>query len=354
MSDDTSTVAASWRQPLVATGLTLAIGFLLVLLVSDRPVAAYEQLILGNFSTSANIGNLLNRMTPVLLIGLGIVFAFRAGIFNVGGEGQLFLGAVTAAALAINLPDLPGPVMVLACASGGIVAGGIWAWIPALLKVKLDVDEVVTTLMLNFVATLLTSYLVTGVLRDKTAYGAVSMPIKESAWLPSLPGIPYADWGLVVALVAVVVSWVVLFRTVWGASVRAAGSNARFASAVGIKSGRDVIVAMAVSGAFAGLAGAIYVLGTGHRFEQNFSPGLGLIGLTVALMGREHPVGVLFASLFYAMMLNGSALMQLETDVPRSLVDLITAVLVLLMTVRLRRRVVRRRPRHVSATEGTS
>jgi len=340
---DIATPGSSWRQPLAATVLTLVVGFILVALVSDRPVAAYEQLILGNFSSTANFANLLNRVTPVLLIGLGVVFAFRAGIFNVGGEGQLFLGAIASAALAIKLPDLPGPVMVLTCLLGGIVAGAFWAWIPGVLKVRFEVDEVVTTLMLNFVATLLTSYLVAGVLRDKDAYGAVSVPIQKSAWLPALPGLPQADWGVVLALVAVVASWVVLFRTVWGASLRAAGTNARFAESVGVKAGRDVIAAMMVSGAFAGLAGAVYVLGTGHRFEQNFSPGLGLIGLTVALMGREHPFGVLLASIFYAMMLNGSALMQLETDVPRSLVDLITGVLVLLMTVELGRRVVRRR-----------
>lgn len=336
-------LSGSWRQPLLATVLTLALGFLLVLAVSDQPLRAYYELLVGNFTSAANIGNLLNRLTPVLLIGLGIVFAFRAGVFNVGGEGQLFLGAVTAAALGMSLPPMPSVLMIGVCVLGGTVAGALWAWIPAVLKVWFSVDEVVTTLMLNFVATLLTSYLVAGVLRDQTAYGAVSRPIDESARISSLPGLPNADWGLVVALVAVLASWIVLFRTVWGASLRAAGTNPRFAEAVGVKASRDIILAMMTSGAFAGVAGAFYVLGTGYRFEQNFSPGLGLIGLTVALMGREHPFGVLLASLFYAMMLNGSALMQLQTDVPRSLVDLITGILVLLMTVTIGRRALRRR-----------
>lgn len=332
------TFPTAWRQPLVATALTLAIGFVIVLFVSDQPLLAYDQLLLGNFSNAANIGNLLNRVTPLLLIALGIVFAFRAGVFNVGGEGQLFLGAISAATVALYGPALPGPLMVLACIAGGVVAGAVWGWIPALLKVRFQVDEVVTTLMLNFVATLFTAYLVAGPMRDKAAYGAVSKTLPESSWIPRIPGLGNADWGLVIAVVLVPVAWVVLFRTVWGASLRAAGTNARFAATVGVKANRDVVVAMLISGGLAGLAGAVYVLGTGHRFEQNFDPGLGLIGLTIALLGREHPFGVLFASIFYAMMLNGSALMQLQTDVPRSLVSLITGILVLVMTVSIRRR----------------
>lgn len=344
MSTTRLSVPTTWRQPLIATGLTLVIGFVIVLFVSDQPFKAYDQLLLGNFSSSANIGNLLNRVTPLLLIALGIVFAFRAGIFNVGGEGQLFLGAISAATVALHAPNLPAPVMVFVCLVAGILAGAMWGWIPAILKVRFSVDEVVTTLMLNFVATLFTAYLVAGPMRDKTAYGAVSKTLPESSWIPRIPGLGNADWGLVLALILVPLAWIVLFRTVWGSSLRAAGTNARFAETVGVKASRDIIMAMLISGGMAGVAGAIYVLGTGHRFEQNFDPGMGLIGLTIALLGREHPFGVLFASVFYAMMLNGSALMQLETDVPRSLVSLITGILVLVMTVSIRRRRTRKVP----------
>lgn len=331
-------LAASIRQPLLAVFLTLLIGFVIVVLVSDRPVAAYQELLLGNFASPQHIGNLLTRTVPILLIGLGIVFAFRGGVFNVGGEGQLYLGAVSSAAVGLALPEVPGPLLIPLCLVAGVIAGAAWGWIPGVLKVKLGIDEVVITLMLNFIAMLLTGYLVSAPLRDPTAYGATSKMLPEQAFLGAVPGLSNVNIGFLIALALIPAAWFLLFRTVWGADLRAAGTNLRFAETVGVNAKRNVVLGMMLSGGLAGLAGAIYVLGTGHRFEQNFSPGLGLIGLTVALLARVHPVGVIFAALFYAMMINGSALMQIETSVPRSLVSLLTGVLVLIMTVEIRRR----------------
>ncbi|MEU9508601.1 ABC transporter permease [Micromonospora sp. NPDC048170] len=326
------------RRPLIAVLLTLVFGFLLVVVVSDDPVLAYEQLFLGNFSSPANIGNLLMRTAPLLLIATGIVFSFRAGIFNVGAEGQLYVGAISAAAVALSLPTLPAVPLIVVSMVAGMAAGAALAWIPGQLKVRLNVDEVVTTLMLNFIALLLTSYLVSKPLRDPTAYGATSRLLPSQSFLPQIPGLPTANIGFLIALVMVPVAWLVLFRTPWGAELRAAGSNLRFAEAVGVRAKSQIIRAMLVSGSLAGLAGSIYVLGIGHRFEQNFSPGFGLIALTVALLARLHPVAVLLTSLFYAAMLNGAAYMQITTDVPRSLVSLLTGLLVVLMTVEFRRR----------------
>jgi simple sugar transport system permease protein len=189
--------------------------------------------------------------------------------------------------------------------------------------------------MLNTIVLYFTSYLVNQVIRDTTAYGAVSQMVPEGIWLPSLPGVPNATSGILAAVVLALLSWLILFRTKWGAELRAAGTNLRYAEAIGIPAGRRVTDAMLLAGGFAGLAGALYVLGIGHRFEQNFSPDYGLVALTCALLARIHPVGALFTALFYAMMLNGAAYMQISTDVPRSLVDLLTGLLVLLMTARV-------------------
>ena len=321
---------------LTAIAVTMVLGFLLVWAIADEPVLAFRELLFANFDSWANFALFVNRATPIALIAIGIVFAFRAGVFNVGGEGQLYLGAMSATVAALFLSDLPGVLLLPVCILAGVVAGGIWGWIPAVLKVHLAVDEVVSTLMLNFVALLFTSYLVNHPLRDTEAYGALSRKVPESVWLPGIPGIPNASIGFLVAVVLAVVSWIVLFRTEWGAEVRAAGTNLRFAEAIGTPGSRRVIEAMIIAGAFAGLAGALYVLGIGHRFEQNFSPLYGLIALTVALLARIHPVGALLTSLYYAMMLNGAAYMQIATDVPRSLVLLLTGLLVLFMTARLR------------------
>lgn len=326
----------SLRAPLTAIALTLGLGFLLVASITDDPVRAYRDLLFANFDSLSNFALFLNRATPLALIAIGIVFAFRAGVFNVGGEGQLFAGAITAAMIGIALPDLPAPILMPLVILGGISAGAVLGWVPGVLKVRLGVDEVVVTLMLNTITLLFTSYLVNQVIRDPKSYGAISLTVPSSIWLPSIPGVPNATSGFLIAVLVAAVSWVLIFRTVWGADLRASGSNPRHAAAVGIPAGRRVISAMLVAGGLAGLAGALYVLGIGHRFEQNFSPDYGLVALTCALLARIHPVGALFTALFYAMMLNGAAYMQISTDVPRSLVDLLTGLLVLLMTARLR------------------
>ena len=315
----------------------LLAGFLLVLAISSDPVLAYRDLLLANFYSASNFALFVNRLMPLMLIGLGVALSFRAGVFNVGGEGQLYLGAIAATAASLGVPNLPRPLGLGAALAAGVAAGACYGWIPGALKVWLEVNEVVSTLMLNFIALLLTEYLVTNALRDPTAYGAVSFVIPRSAWLPEIPGLPGATSGALIALMVAPVVWLALFRTEWGAKLRAAGSNPRFAVTVGVDAGRLVMLSMLFSGGLAGLAGAFYVLGIGHRFEQNFSPAFGLAGLTVALLARLHPIGLIVTAAFYALVLNGAAYMQIDTDVPRSIVALLTGMLVLMMTVRPRR-----------------
>jgi ABC-type uncharacterized transport system permease subunit len=323
------------RAPVAAIALTLAIGFVLVAAITDEPVRAYRDLLLANFDSLSNFALFLNRATPLTLIALGVIFSFRAGVFNVGGEGQLYAGAITATVIGVFLSGLPAVVLFPLVVVGGILAGALLGWIPAVLKVRLAVDEVVTTLMLNIIVLLFTSYLANQVIRDPTSYGAVSALLPQKIWLPAFPGVPGATSGIIVAAVLSVVSWVALFRTEWGAQLRASGTNLRFATTIGVPADKRIIMAMLLAGGFGGLAGTLYVLGIGHRFEQNFSPNYGLVGLTCALLARIHPIGALATALFYAMIINGAAYMQISTDVPRSLVNLLTGLLVLLMTARL-------------------
>ena len=322
--------------PIFAIALALFLGFILVTAISDDPVLAYRELLLANFDSLANFSLFLNRATPLLLIALGVVFAFRAGVFNVGGEGQLYAGAIATTVIGVSLAGLPAPLLFSLALVSGIAAGAALGWVPAVLKVRLGVDEVVTTLMLNIITLLFTSYLANQVIRDPTSYGAVSRMLPEAIWLPALPGVPGATSGILVAIVLAMLAWIALFRTERGAQIRAAGSNLRFATAIGIPADRRIVGAMLIAGGFGGLAGALYVLGIGHRFDQNFSPDYGLVGLTCALLARIHPIGAVATAIFYAMMINGAAYMQIATEVPRSLVDLITGLLVLLMTARLR------------------
>jgi simple sugar transport system permease protein len=337
MIGETKRLARAMAGPVAIVAAVLAGGFVLALIISSDPVTAYRDLLFANFYSRSNFALFVNRTMPLLLIGLGVVFSFRAGVFNVGGEGQLYFGAMAAAATALALPSAPSPLGALASIGAALAAGALWGWIPGVLKVRLDVNEVVSTLMLNFIALLTTEYLVTHPLRDQTAYGAVSFVIPRGAWIPEIPGLPGATSGAIVAVLIAPLAWLVLFRTEWGANLRAAGSNMRFAEAVGVDAGKQIVLAMLISGGLSGLAGAFYVLGIGHRFEQNFSPAFGLIGLTVALLARLHPIGVLATAAFYALVLNGAAYMQIDTDVPRSIVGLLTGFLVLFMTARPRR-----------------
>ncbi|PTE10258.1 ABC transporter permease [Mesorhizobium helmanticense] len=323
------------RAPVAAIALTLAIGFVLVAAITDEPVRAYRDLLFANFDSLGNFALFLNRATPLTLIALGVIFSFRAGVFNVGGEGQLYAGAIAATVVGVFLSGLPAIVLFPLAVAAGILAGAFLGWIPAVLKVRLAVDEVVTTLMLNIIVLLFTSYLANQVIRDPTSYGAVSQMLPQKIWLPAFPGVPGATSGIIVAVLLSIVSWVALFRTEWGAQLRASGTNLRFARTIGVPADRRIITAMLLAGGFGGLAGTLYVLGIGHRFEQNFSPDYGLVGLTCALLARIHPIGALATALFYAMIINGAAYMQISTDVPRSLVDLLTGLLVLLMTARL-------------------
>jgi general nucleoside transport system permease protein len=328
---------ASALGPVWAFLAVLCAGFLLILAISSDPLLAYRDLLLSNFASASNFALFLNRLMPLLLIGLGVIFSFRAGVFNIGGEGQLYLGAIAAASVALALPNLPHALALALPIAASVLAGAVYGWIPGALKVGLEVNEVVSTLMLNFVALLLTEYLVTNPLRDPVAYGAVSYVVPHSSWLAEIPGLPGSTVGSIVAIAIAPIAWVSLFRTAWGANLRAAGSNMRFAETVGVHGKRLVLQAMAISGGLAGLAGGFYVLGIGHRFEQNFSPSFGLVGLTVALLARLHPIGLVATAAIYALILNGAAYMQIDTDVPRSLVALLTGILVLIMTMRPRR-----------------
>lgn len=326
-----------WPSAVTAIG-ALLVGWLIVLAVSDNPIPAYGSFLFGSFSSWSSLGNALARATPLILIALGVVVSFRAGIFNVGGEGQLYVGALAGSVSGLAVVDvLPGPLVAVVVCLAAAAVGAAWAWFPGVLRARLGLNEVVTTLMLNFVAILLTGYLATDVVRDTEAYGASTAALPDAALLPTIINGSSMTLGFFLAvLVAVVVAFVVS-RTTWGIELRTVGTNPRFAEAVGYDHRRILVQSMMVAGALAGLAGAFEVLSPLARFNHNFSPELGLLAITVALLGRLNAWGALLAAIFYALLLNGSAIMQLVSDVPRAIVSVVAALIVLLVTARLRR-----------------
>lgn len=271
----------------------------------------------------------LVRAVPLIVIGLGLALAFRGGAFNIGGEGQFYAGAIAATWIGLSVGGLPPPLAIAAVLSGAVLAGSLWVAIPVLLRVRYGVLEVISTLLLNFVAEALTSLLVQGPLQESQGIYPQSDPIAGAARLPLLPGTRlHAGLGLAVAG-ALLLHWI-FRRTLWGFQLRAVGLGPRAAEIAGrIDSRRMAALALALSGAIAGLAGGVEVAGVSYALFQNLSPGYGFTAIAVALLGRLHPLGVVLAGVLFGALEAGAGAMQREAGVPAVAVYVVEAVAIL-------------------------
>lgn len=342
MSGDSAQARRELLRMLAVVGVALALGFGITLLVSDEPVAAYAALLTGplpRFSleqglaiTNINrVGNWLEESTTLVLLGLAVALVFRARQFSLGAEGQLLLGALAAAVVALYVP-LPAPYhLFLALAAAG-AAGFLWGLLPGVLKAYLAVDEIVSSLMFNVIALQLADLLLYQWLRDPAASFVATPPFPPSAVLPLLIPGTRVTWMLALMGAAVWFTWLLLERTPFGYELKMLGANRRFAEYGGIDTRRAIALSMAVSGILAGLAGAHLSLGLLQRLTLNLSAGLGFEGIVVALLARNDPRGVLVAGLFYGYLRTGAQIMERSSDVSREVVLLIQAVIILLIT----------------------
>jgi ABC-type uncharacterized transport system permease subunit len=340
------TVARRWAVVAVGPLLPFVVALLLagvVLVATGRDVGEIFSLLLEHsFGGGDALANTLAQTTPVLLTGLATAFAFRSGVFNIGVEGSLYVAAFAAAWVGFTFLGLPGPVLLVAAIGVAALVGATWALVPGYLKARWQVDEVVTTLMLNFVAINLTSYLVNGPFLAVGTANSMSPLVAPQARLASLAPPSQMTVGLVIALVLAVGYWFVFRRTTMGYELRTAGDNPRFAAASGISLFRVVMTAMLVSGLVAGLAGGVQVLGVNYRFIDRFSPGYGFTGIAVALLGRNTAVGCVLAALFFGALSSGGATIQLFTSIPLDLIDLLAGTVMVFAVVDLVRLVRRR------------
>lgn len=320
-------------QPVVAILLALIIGAVVILAIGENPLQAYGELFFSSFRTPFGISGLIAQVVPLLVLSAGVIISFRAGFFNIGGEGQLFIGAFTGAWAGFTFVDLPGPILTIVVLFFGLLGGMIWGMIPGALLAFWRVDIIVTTLMMSSIATLLTAYLVTGPFRDPSAGLAGSEKVAKGALFPMFDAKYGIGLDLVVAIVVAVILALILTRSVWGLKVRQLGEMNRFAEYTGVSTKAMSIQVMALSGAVAGLAGAIFVLGpNGGRFLQDFSPGYGFLGITVALLARLNPWASFLAVVFYANMMAGANGMQINTDVPFPIVTVLQGLIILMIT----------------------
>ena len=312
----------------VAIVFAFVSGAVVLQVTGYSPLAAYLAMLRGAFGTVFGIGQTLTHATPIIFTALAFLFSFKGGLFNIGAEGQFLVGAFASALVGISFDGLPSFVHVPLALLAGAVAGGLWGFVPALLKARLGAHEVITTMMLSYVAFYLTGYMVNYPFKAP-GWVAQTVPIAESARLPRILQPTQLSASVFMAVALVGVTYYLLQKTTFGYEIRATGLNPTAAENAGINIDRDMVLAMVISGALAGLGGSGEIMGVHRRFIEGFSPGYGWDGLAVALVGGLHPVGALFAALLFGALRSGGMVMTRATGVPLDIVFLLQALVIL-------------------------
>ncbi|MDQ2866209.1 MAG: ABC transporter permease [Candidatus Eremiobacteraeota bacterium] len=323
--------------PFTTLGAALAVGALLLCAAmyaaGTNPIEGFSALVEGALGGRNQIGETLVATTALLFPALGITLAFRAGLFNIGAEGQLIIGALFAGAIGpqLHLPPLLGIVVLFACgALGGFIWGGIAGW----MKARMQANEVISTLMLNFIAGYVALYLAGGPLRGPVASGAETAWLPNGYWLPPLIAHTRLSVGIVVALCVAAALQFVLSRTVFGFELRATGEAPEAARRNGISIARITLLSLAVSGAIAGMGGAAIVTGELHRFNTQLSPGYGFTAIAVALVGNLQPLWVCVAAFGFGILEAGGLSMQASVGVPKDAVHIIEGLIIFILAAR--------------------
>jgi len=270
----------------------------------------------------------LNQSTPYIFAGLAVALGFRVGLFNIGAEGQLFIGATTTVVAAIFLKGLPAIIHVPISLLAGFVGGGLWGFIPGWLKAATGGHEVINTIMMNYIAFRLSEFLLRGPLQDPNGFTPVSAPIEDSAKLLRFFENPIRfHIGFFIALLFAYLAYLLLFKTTWGFTLRTVGANPRAAKYAGMSIVKSTVLAMFLSGGLAGLAGANEVLGVNHNLAVAFSSGYGFDAIALALLGKSHPAGVVLAAIMFGFLRNGAIQMQLTAGIPIDIISVLQAAI---------------------------
>lgn len=321
--------------PLLAVAVALALSGILIAAAGAPVLEAYWRILMGAFGSRLSTTETLTRATPLMLTGLAAAVAFRARVWNIGGEGQFYLGAIAVAAVGSQLlANAPGYLSIPLLLVTGAIAGMVLLIIPLWLRLRFSVDEVVTSLLLNFVAVLVVSMLIDGPLKDPLAFGwPQSQAVPDVAMLPKLVFRSRLHWGFGIALILAFVIHFVQSRTVFGLKSRAAGLNPEGAVFAGVPLARTLLLVACVSGGLAGLAGAIEVMGVKGYVTTDLSPGFGYSGIVVAMLAGLHPLGVVLAALFTATMFVGADGMSRALKIPSYIADVTVALSLITMLV---------------------
>ena len=325
---------AVWLAPLGATAATLVIGFIVFKAFGKNPLAAFNAFFVQPISTLYGVAELLLKATPLMIIATGLAIGYRANVWNIGAEGQLTLGALAGGGIALWLADAqwPAAVMLPAMFIAGALAGMGWAAIPAWLRTRFNANEILTSLMLVYVATLLLSWLVHGPWRDPEGYNfPQSKLFTDNALLPNLLAETRLNVGFVLALVIVAVVWVFLRRHIVGFEMRVAGLAPAAANYAGISARRNIWLGMLAGGACAGIAGVGEAAGPIGQLLPSMSPGYGFAAIIVAFVGRLHPLGIALASMLMSLLYLGGESAQMNLALPSAVTGLFQGTLLFLL-----------------------
>ncbi|MBC8161177.1 MAG: ABC transporter permease [Roseiflexaceae bacterium] len=331
-----SRAAIDWRNvffsvlvPILAIFTALLIGAGIIWATGANVAAAYTGLFSGAFGGVQAISNTLVEATPFMFAGLAVAVGFKCGLFNIGAEGQLAMGAISAAVAGFAITGLPTFIHLPLALVIGALGGAFWGAIPGFLRARTGAHEVIVTIMMNYIAIRLTDYLIKGPLRDRNASAPRTPNILESAQLPLLLGPEYRLHAgfLIAVIMAFFINWL-LNRTTTGFEIGTVGANPGAARYAGISITRNFVLAMSMSGALAGLAGAVTVLGVERNLKASFSAGYGFDSIAVALLAKSNPIGIIPAAIFWGALRNGAGLMQLQSGISINLINIIQALVI--------------------------
>lgn len=319
----------SFAVSVISVLLALTVGSLLLIFIKVNPLVAYKYLIFGNFTNIYNIAEVFVKSTPIILTGLAFTFAFKTGLFNIGGEGQMFVGAIAAVFMGLKTGHMSPIISITLCFLGAMAAGAIWGIIPGILKAVFGSSEIIVTIMFNYIGLYLISYIVDVPLREASGFYPQTDLIGENAFLPYLIRDTRLHIGFIIAIILAIIVYVILKKTPFGYKLRAVGHNPEGAEYAGINIKKSIIISLAISGALAGVAGFTEINGIHHRLLDNFSKNVGFDGISAALLGGAQPIGVIIASILLGMLQTGANAMQRGVGVPANIVSIIQALIII-------------------------
>lgn len=321
-----------WK-PLVSIAVTISIGWVLLVVSGYDAVTGYKALVMATFKNFRTFCDMLNKATPLLLCGLGIAISFQGSIFNLGCEGQFYSGALCATMVGIYMKNMPGWLLITCMILAGAIGGAIWGGIAGFLKAKLQISELISTIMMNYIMLKFVSYMIRGPIYDRAAGNQQSFPIAEQAYMSDLiPGTRF-HIGFIIAVLIAIIVYIILYRTYIGFEIRAVGLNRCAAEIVGIKVDKTIVSTMLISGALAGIAGSIEISQTAHYLTDALSPGYGWTGIAVSILAGHNPVGILLTSLLFGFLSIGATAMQRVADISSSFANVLKGLIILAVAI---------------------